>query len=123
MLIRIKELKTLPNYILAIEFDDGKMVLYDVKEDMNDIASYRDLMHINGLFEQAMLDESRTCVVWNENIDLPSDILYEYGKPIGTADMGEEDYTKENYSKTDYSFDEIEDLMKVSDQTIDVEEQ
>lgn len=79
MIHRINRLTILPNYILEAHFDDGKTVLYDVKEDMEDIPSYRDLSRIEGLFKQARLDESRTCVVWNEYIDLPSDILYEYG--------------------------------------------
>ena len=50
-----------------------------VKEDMSDIPSYADLRRIKGLFDSVQLDESQTCVVWNEEIDLPSDILYEYG--------------------------------------------
>ena len=31
-----------------------------------------------GLFNQVQLDESRTCVYWNEDIGLPSDTLHEY---------------------------------------------
>ena len=32
-----------------------------------------------GLFENYQLDESRTCVYWNDRVDLPSDTLLEYG--------------------------------------------
>ena len=35
--------------------------------------------------KQVQLDESRTCVFWSEDIDLPSDTLYEYGKPAPNA--------------------------------------
>jgi len=35
-----------------------------------------------GLWKQFSLDESRTCVYWNDRIDLPSDSIYEYGKII-----------------------------------------
>lgn len=80
MMIRIKEMKILPDFMLDITFDDNKRVWYDVKEDMEEIPSYEDLRRINGLFDQARIDASRTCVVWNSEIDLPSDILYEYGK-------------------------------------------
>ena len=80
MIIHIKEVKPLPNYILDVKFDDGHNVLYDVKEDIDSIPSYEDLVNIHGLFQQVRLDESRTCVVWNKDIDLPSDIIYEYGK-------------------------------------------
>ena len=82
MIPRIREVKPLQDYYLRISFDDGKTVIYDVKEDMEQIESYRDLRSICGLFEQVRLDESRTCVYWNENIDLPSDTLYEYGKVL-----------------------------------------
>ena len=82
MIPRIKSLKAIPNYRLQIVFDDGKAVIYDVKDDMRDIESYRDLMNIHGLFNQVQVDSSRTCIYWNDYIDLPSDTLYEYGKPI-----------------------------------------
>lgn len=71
----------MPGYMLNVLFDDGKAVIYDVKEDIEQIPSYRELEEIYGLFNQVQLDKSRTCVYWNENIDLPSDTLYEYGKP------------------------------------------
>lgn len=80
MIPRIKHLEPLENYCLFVVFDDGKSVLYDVKEDMRDIPSYRTLMTIHGLFQQVQLDSSRTCVFWNDEIDLPSDAIYEYGK-------------------------------------------
>ena len=63
-------------------FDDGKDCLYNVKEDIDSIEQYKDLETINGLFEQVQLDESRTCVFWNDYIDLASDIIYEYGKEV-----------------------------------------
>ena len=77
---RIKALNVLDDYLLKVTFDDGKTVIYDVKDDINDIPSYRDLMNIKGLFSRARLDESRTVVSWTEDIDLPSDSIYEYGK-------------------------------------------
>ena len=80
MIPRIKALNVLDDYLLRVTFDDEKTVIYDVKEDINDIPSYRDLMNIKGLFSRARLDESRTVVSWTEDIDLPSDSIYEYGK-------------------------------------------
>ena len=82
MIPRIKSVKTQENYILRVLFDDGKDCIYNVKEDIDSIDQYKDLETINGLFEQVQLDESRMCVFWNENIDLPSDTIYEYGKEV-----------------------------------------
>ena len=80
MIPRIRDVTPMPDFCLRVVFDDGKAVLYDVKEDMEQIESYRDLRSIHGLFNQVQLDESRTCVFWNDRIDLPSDTIYEYGR-------------------------------------------
>ena len=79
MIPRIKMLEPMPDYKLKVLFDDGKTVIYNVKEDIETIESYKDLAAVQGLFEQVQLDESRTCVYWNDQIDLPSDTIYEYG--------------------------------------------
>ena len=71
----------MPEYQLHVVFDDGKSVIYDAMEDIRQIESYRDLLNIHGLFDQVSVDQSRTCVYWNDDIDLPSDTIYEYGMP------------------------------------------
>ncbi|MBQ7644104.1 MAG: DUF2442 domain-containing protein [Spirochaetales bacterium] len=78
---RISYLKVKPNFLLFVVFDDGKQVLYDVKADFN-LPGFCALKEISGLFNQVRLDESRTCVFWNKNIDLPSDVIYEYGADV-----------------------------------------
>ena len=82
MIKRILKIQPLPDFMLDVLFDDGKRVLYDVKEYMRDIPSYRVLQDVCGLFQQVQLDESRTCIYWNEDIDLPSDSIYEYGLQV-----------------------------------------
>lgn len=82
MIPRIKSVKPLMDYQLLVVFDDGKVVTYDVKEDMETIVDFQNLKTIVGLFEQVQLDTSRTCVFWNERIDLPSDTIYEYGEEL-----------------------------------------
>ena len=81
MIKRISSIKPLPDYCLSVSFDDGRKVIYDVKEDMH-LPGYEQLRDVAGLFQQVQLDKSRTCVYWNDEIDLPSDILYEYGKSV-----------------------------------------
>jgi len=81
MIQRIKSLSPMPDFMLSVTFDDGKRVMYDVKEDMG-LPGYSALRDVFGLFQQVQLDESRTCVFWNDEIDLPSDAIYEYGREI-----------------------------------------
>lgn len=79
MIPRIKHIEPRSNFTLYVTFDDGKAVLYDVKDDIHIIPSYRSLETEHGLFQNFQLDESRTCVYWNDEIDLPSDTIYSYG--------------------------------------------
>ncbi len=85
MIPRIKSLQPLEDYRLAVAFDDGKKVIYDVKEDIQTLPGYSLLSETVGLFRNVRLDESRTCVYWNSEIDLPSDAIYEYGVPMTEA--------------------------------------
>lgn len=68
--------------MLYVMFDDKKEVIYDVKTDIENIKSYEALRKVQGLFECVKLDQSRTVVFWNDEIDLPSDIIYEYGTVV-----------------------------------------
>lgn len=81
MIQRICSIQPLPDYVLSVSFDDGRKVLYDVKDDMS-LPGYSLLREVEGLFQQVQLDRSRTCVFWNDEIDLPSDAIYEYGVPV-----------------------------------------
>lgn len=81
MIERIKSLTPLNNFILRVEFLDGYTVLYDVKRNFS-LSGYELLRDVPGLFASAQLDQSRTCVYWNEDIDLSSDSIREHGKPI-----------------------------------------
>ena len=79
---RIKHITPLEDYILRVEFDTGEVVLYEVKEDIGAIPSFSPLSSVDGLFYRATLDSSRTCVVWTDSIDLPSDTILEYGRRL-----------------------------------------
>lgn len=69
-------------FLLKILFDDGKEVLYDLNDDINQLPEFSDLKKQKGLFENFILDKSRTVITWTDSIELPSDTLYEYGKEI-----------------------------------------
>ena len=82
MIPRIKSYQVLDDYLLFVEFDDGYKVIYDVKDDIRTLPSFRALSEVYGLFRQVQLDSSRTCIYWNDEIDLASDSIYEFGKPL-----------------------------------------
>lgn len=82
MLQRISFLEMREDFHIFARFDDGKEVLYDMRDDIATTPPFKDLEEIPGLFATGKLDESRTCIEWNEFIDLPSHALYEYGTPV-----------------------------------------
>ncbi|MBR6032201.1 MAG: DUF2442 domain-containing protein [Bacteroidaceae bacterium] len=79
MIPRIKSFCMLKEYQLGVVFDDGRVVTYDLKDDIRTIPDFRALETECGLFLNAQLDASRTCISWNDRIDLASDTIYEYG--------------------------------------------
>ena len=79
MIPRIKSICPLPDYLLQVCFDDGVKVLYDVKDDIRTLNDFKVLETEYGLFQNAQLDSSRTCVFWNDRVDLASDTILEYG--------------------------------------------
>lgn len=90
MIARIKNLEPLTDYFLRVEFTDGKIVLYDVKEDIEAIPDYSVLKTTYGLFNQVQVDKSGTVVFWNDEIDLPADAIYEFGKSIENLEQKNE---------------------------------
>lgn len=82
MIPRIKSIQAAKDYQLIVTFDNGICVIYDVAEDIRNIKAFAPLMTEHRLFENFQLDQSRTCIYWNEQIDLPSDTILEYGKRI-----------------------------------------
>ena len=79
MIPRIKSIETFEDFFIKAVFDDGVSVLYDLKDDINSIEDFRVLLTEKGLFRNARLDSSRTCVFWSDRVDLASDSIREYG--------------------------------------------
>ena len=77
MIPRIASFEPMADYKLLVNFDEGRTVIYDVGDDIRQIEAFEDLKTIPRLFENASLDSSRTCIVRDERINLPSDTIYE----------------------------------------------
>ena len=82
MIPRISRIEPMADFKIRVTFDEGRTVVYDVGVDIKEIRAFEDLKSLPNLFKNATLDSSRTCIVWNERIDLPSDTIYEYGQPV-----------------------------------------
>ena len=79
---KITNIIPLENYKLYVSFEDRTEVIYNVGTDIEEHVSYRDLKLVPGLFQNLKIDESRTRIYWTDDIDLPSDMIYEYGEKV-----------------------------------------
>lgn len=82
MIPRIKNIVTKEDYKLIVTFDDDVTVMYDLYEDIQTIDAFKALDGHPEMVSLFSIDQSRTCVTWTENIDLPSDTIREYGKVL-----------------------------------------
>ena len=77
---RLKNVTPLPDFMLRAEFLDGSKKIYDVKPLMEKIQVFAMLRYVHGLFGQVKLDIGGYGVVWNDEIDLSCDEIYENGR-------------------------------------------
>ena len=56
---RIKSVEALPDYRLSVVFDDGKAVVYDVGEDMEQIEEFRLLKQVTAFGRDLALARPR----------------------------------------------------------------
>ncbi len=77
---RLKDITPLPDLILKAEFLDGSEKIYDVKPLMEKIPAFKMLGYVRGLFEQVRVDTGGYGIIWNDEIDLSCDELYENGR-------------------------------------------
>ena len=82
MFYRVQAVKPLEKYKLLVTFQNGETKNYDVKPLFDKWAVFKDLIYINGLFQQVKVDEGGYGISWNDDIDLSCDELYYNGVSI-----------------------------------------
>ena len=80
MFVKITSVATLPDYILLVGFSTGEFKQFDIKPLIAKYPPFKALIEINGLYEQVKIDMGGYGVVWNDDLDLSADGLYEQGK-------------------------------------------
>lgn len=84
MFHKIKSVTPLADYVLFVSFVEGVQKKYDLKPLFSRITEFQDLQNINGLYELVRVDVGGYGVVWNENLDLACNELWEHGVPCST---------------------------------------
>ena len=84
MFHKIKNVSALPEYKLSIQFSQGVTKIYDVSPLFEKIPLFQDLKKDPLLFSCVTVDVGGYGIVWNDDIDISCDELWENGEQIDT---------------------------------------
>ena len=78
MFHKVKNVYPLPDYRLSVQFAEGCTKIYDVKLLFEQITAFQELTDIH-LFSDVTVDVGGYGIVWNDDLDLSCDELWENG--------------------------------------------
>lgn len=83
MFHKVKQVSVLPDYRLSVQFSEGCTKIYDVKPLMNTIPAFAALREPQ-LFSDVCVDVGGYGIVWNDDLDLSCDELWDNGTVVDT---------------------------------------
>lgn len=84
MFHKIRSITPLPNYILSVQFCEGVTKQYDVKKLFDTIPLFNTFEKTPELFYDVAVDVGGYGIIWNDDLDLSCDELWENGVQIDT---------------------------------------
>lgn len=84
MFHKIKHVFALPEYKLSVQFSEGVTKIYDVKPLFEKLPVFTDLKNKPQEFACVSVDAGGYGIVWNDDLDLSCDELWENGVQIDT---------------------------------------
>lgn len=83
MFHKVKNVTALPDYKILIQFSEGVTKIYDLNELIEKNPMFNELKN-EELFNSVEVDIGGYGIIWNDDIDISCDELYENGKTIET---------------------------------------
>lgn len=84
MFHKVKNVFVLPDYKLSVQFSEGVTKLYDVKPLFDKIPAFKVFEKNPKKFSEVSVDTGGYGIVWNDELDLSCDELWERGEKIDT---------------------------------------
>ncbi|MBQ7475026.1 MAG: DUF2442 domain-containing protein [Clostridia bacterium] len=84
MFHKVKNVNALPDFRLSVQFAEGVTKIYDVKPLFSKWAPFRLLKESPELFSGVDVDKGGYGIVWNDEIDLSCDELFENGETVSS---------------------------------------
>ena len=112
MIHKIKSVSALPEYKLSVKFSEGITKIYDVKPLFEEIPIFAELERHSELFASVSVDVGGYGIVWNDELDLSCDELWENGndekKLIEELKIGEKSGEEQGYISIEESKSRLE---------------
>ncbi len=84
MFHKIKSVSALPDFRLSVQFSEGVTKVYDMKPLFEKLPVFRQLMDNAAEFACVSVDVGGYGIVWNDDLDLSCDELWENGSAVKT---------------------------------------
>ena len=84
MFHKVKAVTALPDFRLSVQFAEGVTKLYDVKPLFNKWTAFKVLHDHPELFTSVEVDVGGYGIIWNDDLDLSCDELFENGVAVQT---------------------------------------
>ena len=84
MFHKIKNISALPDFKLSVQFSEGVTKIYDVKPLFEKIPFFATLKDQPEIFASVTVDVGGYGIVWNDDLDLSCDELWENGVQVDT---------------------------------------
>ena len=82
MFHRIENVTPLDDFRLRVQFLDGETKIYDVRPLFDEIPVFRTLRDYPALFSDIYVGKGGYGIIWNDEIDLSCDELWERGETV-----------------------------------------
>ena len=84
MFHKVKAVNALPDYRLSVQFAEGVTKIYDVKPLFAKWKPFKALENAPELFSGVEVDMGGYGIIWNDDLDLSCDELFENGEMVKT---------------------------------------
>ena len=84
MFHKVKAVNSLPDYRLSVQFAEGVTKIYDVKPLFAKWKPFKALENAPELFSGVEVDVGGYGIIWNDDLDLSCDELFENGETVKT---------------------------------------
>lgn len=84
MFHKVKTVNVIPDYRLSIQFAEGVTKIYDLKPLFEKWPVFRNLKSDDTLLYSVEVDAGGYGIIWNDDIDLSCDELFENGETVET---------------------------------------